>query len=150
MSPPATSNKSLVIGPKIVLLTAGVGAAIALLLTVVAAGRLRSNLVDSTVSEGKAIAIGFTAAAERASADGATSLLPLLNTFRDVEGVGYIYVVDSANNVLAHTFSGDVPQTLLSANSLQPGFMPHDEYVAFMAAFGRQTEAFLQETGVIE
>ena len=129
MSPPATSNKSLGIGPKIVLITAGVGAAIALLLTVVAAERLRGNLVDSTVSEGKAIAIGFTAAAERASADGATSLLPLLNTFRDVEGVGYIYVVDSANNVLAHTFTSDVPQTLLGANSLQPGALTNGERV---------------------
>ena len=39
---------------------------------------------------------------------------------------------------------------LYTANSLEPGFMPHDEYVKFMAAFGKQTEAFLQEAGVIE
>ena len=43
-----------------------------------------------------------------------------------------------------------VYQKLYTANSLQPGFMPHDEYVAFMAAFGKQTETFLQGTGVIE
>jgi putative tricarboxylic transport membrane protein len=41
-------------------------------------------------------------------------------------------------------------KAIYTANSLQPGFMPHEEYVAFMAAFGKQTEAFLQETGVIE
>lgn len=41
-------------------------------------------------------------------------------------------------------------KALYTANSLEPGFMPHDEYVTFMAAFGRQTEAFLQEAGVIE
>jgi len=35
-------------------------------------------------------------------------------------------------------------------NSLQPGFMPHDEYVAFMNAFGKETEAFLIGAGVIE
>ena len=39
---------------------------------------------------------------------------------------------------------------LYAANSLEPGFMAHDEYVTFMAAFGKQTEAFLQEAGVIE
>ena len=39
---------------------------------------------------------------------------------------------------------------LYAANSLEPGFMPHDEYVAFMADFGKQTEAFLQDAGVIE
>ena len=39
---------------------------------------------------------------------------------------------------------------LYSANSLQPGFMPHDEYAAFVAAFGKETEAFLQGAGVIE
>ncbi|MGZ3457782.1 MAG: HAMP domain-containing protein, partial [Archangium sp.] len=121
MSPHATSNQSIGIGPKFVFVTAGVSVAIAILLTAVAAGRLRSNLMDSTVSEGKAVAIGFTAAAERASADGATSLQPLLDSFRDADGVGYLYVVDSANNVLAHTFSGEFPQPLLSTNSLQPG-----------------------------
>ena len=35
-------------------------------------------------------------------------------------------------------------------NSLQPGFMSHVEYVAFMEKFGRDTEAFLQDAGVIE
>jgi tripartite-type tricarboxylate transporter receptor subunit TctC len=39
---------------------------------------------------------------------------------------------------------------IYTANSLQPGFMPHDEYVTFMATFGKQTETFLQDTGVIE
>ena len=35
-------------------------------------------------------------------------------------------------------------------NSLQPGFMPHAEYVAFMSELGRQTEAFLKGSGVIQ
>jgi tripartite-type tricarboxylate transporter receptor subunit TctC len=39
---------------------------------------------------------------------------------------------------------------LYTANSLQPGFMPHHEYMAFMAAFGKETETFLQNAGVIE
>ena len=34
-------------------------------------------------------------------------------------------------------------------NSLQPGFIPQAEYVKFVAEFGRQTEAFLKESGVI-
>ncbi|MFL5354472.1 methyl-accepting chemotaxis protein [Archangium sp.] len=117
------------IGPKFVTVTAVVSVAIVLLLSAIAAQRLRGNLMDSTMSEGKAIAIGFTAAAERASADGATSLQPLLDTFRDADGVGYLYVVDGANNVLAHTFSGDFPQPLLASNSLQPGELTNGQRV---------------------
>ena len=39
---------------------------------------------------------------------------------------------------------------LYTANSLQPGFIPHDQYVDFMAAFGKETETFLHDAGVIE
>jgi tripartite-type tricarboxylate transporter receptor subunit TctC len=38
---------------------------------------------------------------------------------------------------------------LYFADGLQPGFMPHDEYVAFMNAFGNDTATFLKESGVI-
>ena len=39
---------------------------------------------------------------------------------------------------------------LYLANSLQPGFIPHAEYVGFMDKFGKDTEAFLRNSGVIE
>ncbi|WNG39823.1 methyl-accepting chemotaxis protein [Archangium violaceum] len=129
MSPNATSNQSMGIGPKFVTVTATVSVAIAILLTVIAAQRLRTNLMDSTVSEGTSIAIGFAAAAERASSDGATSLQPLMETFKGLDGVGYLYVVNSDNQVLAHTFTGDVPAPLLSANSLQPGDLSGNQRV---------------------
>jgi tripartite-type tricarboxylate transporter receptor subunit TctC len=35
-------------------------------------------------------------------------------------------------------------------DGLQPGFMAHDEYVAFMNQFGNETAAFLRESGVIK
>jgi tripartite-type tricarboxylate transporter receptor subunit TctC len=38
---------------------------------------------------------------------------------------------------------------LYIADGLQPGFMPHDEYVAFMNTFGNDTAAFLKDSGVI-
>jgi len=38
---------------------------------------------------------------------------------------------------------------LYLADGLQPGFMPHDEYVTFMSTFGNDTAAFLKESGVI-
>jgi tripartite-type tricarboxylate transporter receptor subunit TctC len=38
---------------------------------------------------------------------------------------------------------------LYVADGLQPGFMPHDEYVTFMSTFGNDTAAFLKESGVI-
>jgi tripartite-type tricarboxylate transporter receptor subunit TctC len=34
-------------------------------------------------------------------------------------------------------------------NGLQPGFMPHAEYVEFVSEFGRQTEVFLKAAGVL-
>ena len=39
---------------------------------------------------------------------------------------------------------------LYTENSLQPGFIPHAEYVEFMDKFGKDTEAFLRDAGVIE
>jgi len=39
---------------------------------------------------------------------------------------------------------------LYSDDSLQPGFIPHAEYVTFMHDFGKQTAEFLKETGVIK
>lgn len=35
-------------------------------------------------------------------------------------------------------------------NGLQPAFMPHAEYTAFIAQFGQETEAFLKSSGVIK
>ena len=39
---------------------------------------------------------------------------------------------------------------LYLANSLQPGFIAHAEYVRFMSEFGTDTETFLRESGVIK
>lgn len=39
---------------------------------------------------------------------------------------------------------------LYTDNNLQPGFIPHAEYVKFMDQFGKDTEAFLKESGVIK
>jgi tripartite-type tricarboxylate transporter receptor subunit TctC len=36
-----------------------------------------------------------------------------------------------------------------TANGLQPGFLPHDQYVRFLDDFARQTEGFLRDAGVI-
>jgi tripartite-type tricarboxylate transporter receptor subunit TctC len=38
---------------------------------------------------------------------------------------------------------------IYTRNSLEPGFLAHREYVPFMSDFGRQTEAFLKESGAI-
>jgi len=38
---------------------------------------------------------------------------------------------------------------IYSRNGLEAGFVPHAQYIGFVSDFGRQTEAFLRETGVI-
>ena len=40
-------------------------------------------------------------------------------------------------------------KAIYTKNGLQPGFIAHAEYGRFVADFGRQTEAFLKESGVI-
>jgi tripartite-type tricarboxylate transporter receptor subunit TctC len=40
-------------------------------------------------------------------------------------------------------------QRIYLKNGLLPGFVAHAEYVKFMSEFGRQTEAFLKDSGVI-
>lgn len=39
---------------------------------------------------------------------------------------------------------------LYTDNNLQPGFIPHADYVKFIDQFGKETEAFLKEAGVIK
>jgi putative tricarboxylic transport membrane protein len=39
---------------------------------------------------------------------------------------------------------------LYTDNNLQPGFIKHAEYVTFIDQFGKDTEAFLRESGVIK
>jgi putative tricarboxylic transport membrane protein len=41
-------------------------------------------------------------------------------------------------------------KAIYTANNLQPAFMPHDEYVKFIQDFGKETEDFLKESGVIK
>jgi tripartite-type tricarboxylate transporter receptor subunit TctC len=40
-------------------------------------------------------------------------------------------------------------KAIYTKNGLEPGFIPHAQYVGFINEFGRQTEGFLRETGVI-
>ncbi|MGE3844125.1 MAG: tripartite tricarboxylate transporter substrate binding protein [Vicinamibacterales bacterium] len=41
-------------------------------------------------------------------------------------------------------------QKIYLANNLQPGFMPHEDYVKFIDGFGRETIQFLKQSGVIQ
>ena len=41
-------------------------------------------------------------------------------------------------------------RTLYTDNSLQPGFIPHVEYVQFIEKFGHDIETFLHDAGVVE
>ncbi|HZI09134.1 MAG TPA: methyl-accepting chemotaxis protein [Myxococcus sp.] len=129
MSPNAHTQQSLGIGPKFILSAAAICTLVVVLSTLVSAQRMQSSLLESTESQGKTVAIGFAAVAERASADGATSLQPLLDSFRDVDGVRYLYVVDGANNVLAHSFTGELPKGMLEVNPLQAGELPNGQRV---------------------
>jgi tripartite-type tricarboxylate transporter receptor subunit TctC len=59
-------------------------------------------------------------------------------------------VIAAWESVIPRLLEDPAYRKLYTDNSLQPGFMPHAEYVAFMDTFGKDTEAFLQNAGVIE
>jgi methyl-accepting chemotaxis protein len=123
------SSQSLGISSKFTLISAAVCISVVLVLTGVAARQLRSSLVESIEHEGKAIALGLAVAAERISVTGDISLQPLVDSFHDPQRGGYLYVVDGANNVLAHSFQGEFPPELLTTNVSRPEQLSKDERV---------------------
>ena len=58
-------------------------------------------------------------------------------------------VIAALEEVIPQLLADPEYARIYQANGLQPGFMPHAEYVAFMEEFGQQTEDFLRESGVI-
>jgi methyl-accepting chemotaxis protein len=113
-------QRSLGLSLKFILVTGVVSAVLALILTIVATKRLRENLVDAHAGEGAALALGLTRAAEHTGPQPDGSLPRLVEAFRVQEGVSYIYVEDASGRVLAHTFAGIPPSSLLSAVRVAP------------------------------
>jgi tripartite-type tricarboxylate transporter receptor subunit TctC len=58
-------------------------------------------------------------------------------------------VISAWESAIPKLLADPAYRTIYTKNSLEPGFLAHREYVAFMNDFGRQTEAFLRESGAI-
>jgi len=105
---------------KFILVTGGISAVLALILTTVATRRLEEGLLKAHAGEGAALALGFTRAVEHTEGSDEVSLQLLVGAFRVQEGVRYIYVEDPSGRVLAHTFQGAPPVALLNAARISP------------------------------
>jgi tripartite-type tricarboxylate transporter receptor subunit TctC len=57
--------------------------------------------------------------------------------------------VASLDAAVPKLLADPVYKAVYAKNGLLPGFIPSTEYAAFIREFGRETEAFLQESGVI-
>jgi methyl-accepting chemotaxis protein len=111
---------SLGLSVKFILVTGGISAVLALILTTVATRRLHESLSNAHAGEGAALALGFTRAVEHSADSQDMPLQPLVEAFRVQEGVRYIYVEDPSGRVLAHTFQGSPPSALLNRARVAP------------------------------
>ncbi|KFE64285.1 methyl-accepting chemotaxis protein [Hyalangium minutum] len=111
---------SLGLSVKFILVTGGISAVLALILTTVATKRLEENLLSAHAGEGAALALGFTRAVEHTEGSNEVTLQLLVSAFRVQEGVKYIYVEDPSGRVLAHTFKGAPPPGLLNEARISP------------------------------
>jgi tripartite-type tricarboxylate transporter receptor subunit TctC len=59
-------------------------------------------------------------------------------------------VIAAWENAVRTLLDDPAYKKLYTEDNLQPGFIPHAQYVTFIDDFGRQTAAFLRETGVIK
>ena len=117
---PFRFRPSLGLSVKFILVTGGISAMLALILTTVATRRLNESLLNAHAGEAAAFAVGFTRAVEHSAGPNEVSFQPLVNAFRDQEGVRYIFVEDASGRVLAHTFTGPPPTALLNEVRISP------------------------------
>ncbi len=111
---------SLGLSVKFILVTGAISAVLALILTLAATRQLAQSLVEAHTGEGAALALGLARAAERSAAADGSSLRLLVEELSAHEGVSYIYVVDAEGRVMAHSFPGAVPASLLAATRAEP------------------------------
>ncbi|WP_225408972.1 methyl-accepting chemotaxis protein [Stigmatella hybrida] len=122
MKLPNRFRLSLGLSVKFILVTGAISAIVAVILTTVATRRLHQSLVVAHASEGAALALGLTRAAEQEarSAGESVSLQNLIESFQVQQGVSYIYVSDATGRVLAHTFRGMPPAELIASTRVEP------------------------------
>jgi methyl-accepting chemotaxis protein len=107
------------LGPKLVIPTAAVTIATALVMLSIASSQLERGRSAGFVSKGEAIALALTYIAEQ-SLDNVAALQAAVDSSKLSRGVAYIFVEDGEGGVLAHTFSPTFPEALQKKNVLDP------------------------------
>ena len=88
-------------------------AAIGLATAGIAAYSLASRLTSEFTSKGTAIATSIANASdELILTRDASTIQSLVDQFRQIRGVGYVFVVDGAGTIVSHTFVPEVPREL--------------------------------------
>nr|WP_211194812.1 methyl-accepting chemotaxis protein [Pyxidicoccus fallax] len=100
------------LAPKFVLLTACITATLAIILTGIATRQLESDLMDNHLGEGRLLARSLAVAAEQGVTAGDGTLQPMLDVSRESEDLAWLYIQDATGAVVAHTFSGGLPESL--------------------------------------
>ena len=106
---------------RIVALLLGGLTVLLVVISLLAARALREALTKEFISKGEAIALSLANAAEGYIVEGrdASTIQGFVDRFRDIAGVGYVFVVDQDNFVLSHTFQPEFPQGLERAHPFQ-------------------------------
>ncbi len=131
-SPAVPSNVRVRFGGlrgRIVALLVGGLTVLLVVISLLAARALREALVKEFISKGEAIAVSLANAAEGYIVEGrdASTIQGFVDRFRDIAGVGYLFVVDQDSFVLSHTFQPEFPQGLERAHPF-PGDVTQDRY----------------------
>jgi methyl-accepting chemotaxis protein len=108
------------IGPRLIIVTVGVGLMLALCLATLAADRLEDKLRAGFIDQGEMLATSLSLAAERSGAQGA-ALNGLLREVRKQRNLDYLLFVDTQGRLRGHSFDQEPPAALLEANRVVEG-----------------------------
>lgn len=71
------------------------------------------NLTEEYISKGRAIAVSIAGASVEVLLNrDASTVQSMIDEFLNIEGVAYVYVVDSENQIISHTFIPAVPEEI--------------------------------------
>ncbi len=109
------------LAPKLVGTTVLMVVLLALALSIQASAQLAANIRSEFASKGEAIALALAAAAEQTVGGNISMVQGLVDSNKVIAGVRYIYLQDSDQSVLVHTFSPTFPAGFEKTNPLQMG-----------------------------
>ena len=101
--------------------TAIVTVLVSALLLMVASAQIQGSLTDAFESKGEAVALSLAAAAEQSVGGNLSTLQGSIDSNKVIDGVLYVFIQDTDQSVMVHTFSPQFPRGLELLNPFEMG-----------------------------